>query len=506
MQPFVHWIPEVKTPLKVPDVTTRLLWVGFAILMFFLMYNTTAVGLEVPDASGMNFLSVVTASNIGSLLTIGIGPIVLASIFLQLFKGAGLIDLDMSDPNDKKIFYATQKILGVSLAIIEAIFFVFVGSYLTFIAPPLFGSVLLMKLLVVVQLAGASIILLFLDDLVSKYGIGSGISLFIAAGVSFMIFTGAINIFIGSGGFLETLTEAGAGTEVLPNALITLLPLFFTILVFAIVVYAEGLKVEIPIAYGRARGMGSRYPIKFLYVSNIPVILASALLLNVQLFGGMLPPAAPDYVIPEGEDFIGRVSYALNTYPTALLAYVTKTSSTDPTTGQVIESPPMMQDGLLLYLTPAGLIPQPGTNFFSHIHQLVTSTTPVFGLPKLVHLLFYLVFFTLVCVIFGQFWVETSGMSAKDVSKQLHDYGLLIPGMRRDPRLIESVLNKYLPTIIILGSAFVGLIAVFANLTGALGTGTGILLTVGIMNRFYDQLKSLRAFESNSLLGKLVGR
>ncbi|MCX6769447.1 MAG: preprotein translocase subunit SecY, partial [Candidatus Micrarchaeota archaeon] len=137
---------------------------------------------------------------------------------------------------------------------------------------------------------------------------------------------------------------------------------------------------------------------------------------------------------------------------------------------------------------------------------ILTNTTPIFGIPEYVHVLVYIIFMMCLCVIFGQFWVETTGMGAKEVAEQLDSSGLQIPGFRRDPRVVEKKLNDYIPQIVILGSAFVGLLAALADMTGALGTGTGILLTVGILYRLYQDLEGQNLFDSYSSLGGLFGR
>ena len=81
-----------------------------------------------------------------------------------------------------------------------------------------------------------------------------------------------------------------------------------------------------------------------------------------------------------------------------------------------------------------------------------------------------------------------------------------IPGFRRDERVIVTVLNRYIPTIVIMGSITVGLLAVFADMTGAIGTGTGILLTVGIVYKFYEQLAKDQLFESGNFLKTMLNK
>ncbi len=131
----------------------------------------------------------------------------------------------------------------------------------------------------------------------------------------------------------------------------------------------------------------------------------------------------------------------------------------------------------------------------------ITLSSPDILLNILVFTIIMLVF----CVVFGRFWVEMSNMGPKQVASQLQSVGLHVPGFRRDPRVIEMVLERYIPMLTIVGSLGVGLIAVLADLTGALGTGTGLLLTVGIIYRIYEELAAQQAFEMMPQLKGIFG-
>ncbi len=497
LKPIIHLLPEVRSPVRPTTLNEKLMWTGGALILFFLMYNTLAIGVR-HSAGGLDFLQVVTASRIGSLLTVGIGPIVLASIFLQLFVGAKIINLDMSNPEDKRVFQGTQKLLAVLLCFFEAAVFVMTSRV---ILAPLFpslgeGFVLdaagnqivsapYTEILVILQIAIGSLVLLFLDEVVSKYGIGSGISLFIAAGVSLSVIGGAISIFMNPSNGVIAIMQGG-GAEAIPLALIALLPLLFTLVVFLVVVYAEGIKVEIPLSFERARGLGGGFPIKLMYVSNIPVILASALLLNMQFFAISLY----DKHLCIGGEFDQNIR-ACN----AGVDLVSLIGYTD-SSGQ-------LRDGLLYLLSP--IFRPLNLQYTAYVNQLVTARTPIWNMPELLHVAFYILFLVVLCVIFGKFWVETANMDAKSVAEQLDKSGLQVPGFRRDPRIVEKVLERYIPIITILGSIFVGLLAGFADLLGALGTGTGILLTVGILYRFYQDLERQQLFSMNPALAGLLG-
>jgi preprotein translocase subunit SecY len=274
--------------------------------------------------------------------------------------------------------------------------------------------------------------------------------------------SGFFGLVFGPAGVIDSLASGGA--EALPSAILALLPFIFMIVVFMIVVYFEGVKVEIPIAFERVRGMVPKLPLKYFYVSNIPVIFAAALLMNVQLFAGAILASAD---LP----FIG---------------YVT--------------SDGQLADGLLYFVTP---IYHPGGTM-GIWGFLTNQSTPIYNIPQWVHGITYVLFLSLISILFGLFWVETSNMDAKSVAEQLSDSGLQIPGFRRDPRMLAQILNKHIFPLTVLGSFSVGLLAGLADLTGALGTGTGILLTVGILYRMYEQLEQMQAFDMYPAFGNLI--
>ncbi|MDD5317490.1 MAG: preprotein translocase subunit SecY [Candidatus ainarchaeum sp.] len=479
MRPVIRLLPEVRKPPRIPTLNEKLLWTLVGLVIFFVMYHVYPVGVQRITSSQYEFMQIIFASKIGSLITAGIGPIVLASIFLQLFAGAKLINVDMRDTKHKELFSGTQKMLAILLSFFEAGVYVYTGA-----VPVLAGgNPLLTQAIVALQLAMGSIILLYMDEVLSKYGIGSGISLFIAAGVSLAVVQGTLGM--GGQGLLPMAIDAinSGGADAIPKALLAFLPLIFTLVVFAASVYAEGMKVEIPLAFERARGFGGRFPIKFLYVSNLPVILASALMMNMSFFtGSVLAPMKFE---------IGGVN-VFNTI-------VTVDQNRQVTGGLVYLFTHTFYNPLLIggYETYVNLI-------LTGSSSLVVPFVGTLAVPEIAHMAVYVLFYVALCIVFGRFWIETTGMDSQSVAEQLQQSGLSIPGYRRDPRIVKGRLDFYIPTITILGSMFVGLLAAFADLTGALGTGTGILLTVGILYKFYEQLSTARIFDLYPDLKKLM--
>lgn len=433
LNPIIRLIPQIKKPIHAVPLKEKVLWTLSVLLIYFVMYHIFPIGV-IPSGASTGRLEILLASKIGSIITVGIGPIVLASIFLQLLIGSKIIEWDLSKPENQQQFHGVERILALILCFVESAIYTLTGYV------PTLGGIYIP--LVILQLALGSILLIYMDELVSKYGIGSGISLFIAAGVSLNIVDIIASVVLPD--FWHYFTAGDAAT-----ATMILIPIAFTIIVFLVVVYAESMRLEIPLSFGRVRGASGRYPIKFMYVSNIPVILASALIMNIQLWTKLLNDM--------GITLLGEMKG-----------------------GQLV-------GGFAYYISPTFQNPV----FVHYDAYLASLLVP----NEIFHVFVYIISMVILCVIFGVFWVETAGMSSSDVANQLERVGFQIPGFRRDPRVIRGVLDRYIPTITILSSIFVGLLASLADLTGAIGTGTGILLTVSILHNFYEQLASQQMFE-----------
>jgi len=446
LEPIFRMLPEVKPPAKEQGLQRKLLWTAVALVLFFIMGRITLFGLESQRADYLLGLQTLLASEMGTLVSAGIGPIVLASIILQLLVGAKFMNIDLSNPKDRARFQSLQKLFAIFLCFFE-------GAAYTITGTPLLAMPGMVPI-VILQVAIGSIVLLYLDEVVSKYGIGSGISLFIAGNVSasffWQVFAPPTAKNPVGGTIVYFISTLGTGVDFL-----ILLPIAIAILIFLIVVFAEGMHVNIPITMG-VRGMGGRFPVKLLYVSNLPVILAVALFANLQLMAELMKN------LPVIGTIAGAIAWAINS-PFNLF-------------GDILGS--IAENGLLPALAfKAPLIMQAGV---------------------------YMIVLTVSCVVFGYFWVQMAGQGPSAVAEQLQRSGMYIPGFRRDKRIIEGILNRYIPIITILGSIFVALLAGFGNMAlGTLSSGTGILLTVGIVYRLYEELAKEQMVAMHPLLGKL---
>ncbi len=445
--PIFKFLPEVKAPIHRQDFKEKGKWTLLVLVLYFILSEIPLYGLSSGAVDQFAQLRAVMAGSFGSILTLGIGPIITASIVLQLLVGAKLLNLDLSTHHDKALFQSTQKVLAIIFTIFEALVLVFTGS-LSPIDNSYFGVLLL-------QLVIGAVLILYLDEVVSKWGFGSGIGLFIAAGVAEQIVVGSFNFIpTASGalpgiipGFIQALLAGSPDFTVL-------VPLIATIAVFLVAVYGESMRVEIPISHGQVKGHGrirgavGKYPLKFIYASNMPVILTSALLVNVSLIASIFQKV--------GFPILGQVQQ-----------------------GKAVS-------GLALWLsTPSGLS--------------VILTNPL-------RVIFYAIVYLACCVLFSWLWVEISGLNAREVSKKLYQSGIQIPGFRSSKRQLYKIMKKYIPALTVLGGLFVGLLAFGADLTGALGGGTGVLLTVGIIYRLYEEIAQEQLMEMHPMLRNFLGQ
>ena len=285
-------LPEVKKPIeKKLSFNVKLKWTIIVLLSFFVLANISLYGVSKGFLDRFEFLEVILGTDFGSIISLGIGPIVMASIILQLLVGSGILNIDTKTEEGKKFFQGLQKLGVLFFILFEALVYVLMGGIQ---ASPGFTGI------VITQLILGGLAIMFLDEVAQKWGFGSGVSLFIVAGVAWRLFTGLFQ-FIGTNGeicLFDFKNTACAGKIlVIIQSLINGAPteiysavaaILFTVVVFLAVVWAQNLKVEIPLSYERLRGYSIKWPLQFFYASNIPVILVAALAANIQLFGGLL--------------------------------------------------------------------------------------------------------------------------------------------------------------------------------------------------------------------------
>jgi preprotein translocase subunit SecY len=468
------FIPEVRKPdEKKLGFKVKLKWTLIVLVAFFILANVPLFGLSENALSQFEFLQIILATEFGSIISLGIGPIVMASIILQLLTGAGILNIDTTTDEGKRFFQGLQKILVFFFIIFEAAVYVLMQGLQ---AAPGFTGLLIFQLI----LGGVAIF--YMDELTTKWGFGSGVSLFIAAGVSRQLFTSAFQFIDQQGrncllGF-KTIPCSGKILLLIQSVInrypvelmSTAAAIVATVIIFLIIVWAQSLKVEIPLAFGKVRGYGVKWPLSFFYASVIPVILVAALVANIQLFGGLIENAASPCLA--GFECTGMA----------------KVASWFTWMGSFVQGQPV--SGLAFWVG--------STNILDLIIR--GGFLPIFLIQGLTHVLF----FTFFSMLFAIFWVKTSGMDSKSQAHKIASSGLQVSGFRQDERILESILDRYIMPLTVMGGIAIGFLASITNLMGALVSGTAILLVIMIMFQFYQNIAQQHQMDMTPALRKFI--
>jgi len=452
MKPFMQVLPEVSQPEKKVSFREKVLWTGITLFIFLVCCQIPLYGIRSSKSSDpFYWMRVILASNRGTLMELGISPIVTSGLVMQLLAGAKIIEVDQGLKEEKALFSGAQKLFGLVITVGQSIAYVWSGMYGDYADLGIANAVL-----IVMQLFFAGIIVIVLDELLQKgYGLGSGISLFIATNICENIIWKALS---------PTTVNTGRGAE-FEGAIIALfhllitrkdkvralreafyrqnLPnitnLFATVLVFIVVIYLQGFRVDLPVKNAKQRGGQGTYPIKLFYTSNIPIILQTALVSNLYFLSQLLYKRFTDNIFV---NLLGQWR--------------------DVEGSQAGQSIPV--GGLAYYISPP-----------SNLVELVSDPF---------HSIFYLTFILTTCALFSKTWIEVSGSSAKDVAKQLKDQQMIMKG-HRDTSM-KKVLDRYIPTAAAFGGLCIGALSVTADFMGAIGSGTGILLAVTIIYQYFE--------------------
>jgi preprotein translocase SecY subunit len=463
---MARFLPTVSSPERKVSFNEKLFWTGMALIAYLVMTEIPLFGVGGQGAQDpFSAMRVIFASQRGTLMELGIGPIVTAGLILQVLAGSQMIKVDFTNPEDRSMFTTASKVLSIVMYLFQ------VGAYMMAGA---FGTKITVQtaFIIILQLVSAGIVLMLLDELLQKgWGLGSGISLFIVAGVATTILwdmlapMGPMSDKKLLGGIIAFAQSVGSSSSIWnmvhrPEGLPDMIGLLTTIVIFAIIIYIDGLRVEVPVSHAKYKGFRGKYPIKLLYVSNIPVIFTAALFGNIyfisQLIWSRYNQAGTSFWL----NLLGVFQASGQSYqPIRGLAYYVVSPRN-------LEN--VMQDPIRA-LVYAGLM-------------------------------------MTICVFFSTTWIEVGGMDPRTIAQQLVDSGMQIEGFRRSYAPIQQVLSRYIPTVTILGGLVVGAIASFADFLGAFGSGMGILLSIGIIEQYSQILAQERISElypaARALLGK----
>jgi len=459
-------VPEVTPPgNKMLTFQERMTWTFITLVIYLMCCQIPLYGVRVSEHQDpLQWLRQMIASQRGTLMELGITPIVTSGLMLQLLSGTRAIVIDNTDQDEVMLFRGFEKLLGLGLTLLYAVGYVMSGMY---------GEVANLGyancMIIVGQLFIAGVLVLLLDEMLKKgYGMGSGISLFIATGVCENIiwrsfspttfnlgkgpeFEGAIiaafHLLITRPDKVQALREAFYRQN-LPN----LTNLLATVVVFYVVIYFQGFRVDLPLKHTKNRGMaGRKLPIKLFYTSNIPVILQTALVSHIYTFSQILARRFPG----------NRMILLLGDWrPNARGQWA-----------------PV--GGIAYYLSP----PNSVMEIITHPLHVVTYVGFILGSAGM----------------FSRIWIDVSGSSPQDVARSLKNQDLVIKGYTSES--VVKVLSRYIPVAATFGGMCIGALSLFADALGALGRGTGILLSVSIISGYIDQYMRHSKVDSNQFAG-----
>eukprot|EP01017_Pseudomicrothorax_dubius_P024882 TRINITY_DN2647_c0_g1_i1.p1 TRINITY_DN2647_c0_g1~~TRINITY_DN2647_c0_g1_i1.p1 ORF type:complete len:482 (-),score=130.11 TRINITY_DN2647_c0_g1_i1:197-1642(-) len=456
IRPALALVPEVEKPRGKYQFREKVIWTGVTLFLYLICCQIPLYG--VARASGSDpfyWMRVILASNRGTLMELGISPIVTSSMVMQFLGNARIIDVDMKVKEDRNLLKGAEKLLSLIICVCEAFAYVWSGMY---------GDISQLgagnALLIVMQLSFAGIVVIMLDEMMDKgYGLGSGISLFIATNICENIIWRAFSpITIRR----ENETEFEGAIIALVHFLLTkqnkvsaihqafyrsnspnINNLLATVFVFLIVIYFQGFKVELKMSNHKVRGYEQTYPIKLFYTSNIPIILQTALVSNLY--------------------FLSQIFY--KRFKTNFLVRLLGVWQELEYGGQSIPV-----SGIAYYISP----PRDWQDIVADPFHAVVYSIFVLG----------------ICALFSRLWLAVSGQAPEDVAKQLKDQQMFFTGHREESMI--SQLRRYIPTAAALGGMCIGILTIISDFMGAIGSGTGILLAVNIIYGYCEMFQKQR--------------
>ncbi|KAL7089185.1 hypothetical protein ACP275_13G173300 [Erythranthe tilingii] len=455
VKPFLSFLPEVRSPDRKIPFREKVTYTVLSLFIFLVCSQLPLYGIHSTTGSDpFYWIRAIVISSRGSVMELGIAPIVTSLLVVQFLSQ--IVHVDNNVREDRALSIGAQKLLAILIAIGQAVGYILSGMY---------GSVALLgvgnAILIILQLCFAVIVIMCLDELLNKgYGLGSGISLFIATNTCESVIWKA---------FSPTTINAGRGAE-FEGAVIALFHLLITrtdkvaafreafyrqnlpnvnsllstVLVGLIVIYVHGFRVALPVRSRNARGQQGSYPIKLFSNSNMAIILQSALVTNLKGISQLLYTRYGGYFVVNLLGKWQESRYSGQSVPIGGLAY---------------------------YITAPSSLAEMAADPF--------------------HAVFYIAFMLTACAMLSNFWMEVSGSSAKDIAKQLKEQQMVMPG-HRDSTL-EKELNRYIPTAAALGGLCIGALTVLADSTGAIGSGTGILLAVTTIYQYFETFEKEKA-------------
>lgn len=285
MNNFTH---KFKLILADPVLRNRILFVLGALLLFRLGsavpvpgVNTVALERFFAGNQFLGLLNVFSGGGLSnlSIFMLGVGPFITGSIIMQLltimFPALKRLYQEEGEAGRRK-FTQYSRLLTVPLAVLQGFALLALLQGQGVLLPLGFTA----KLVTVITITGGSILLMWIGELISQYGIGNGVSLLILAGILARLPTDV--------------------SQALVNFEPSQLPLYLAFLVISLVVIAGVVVVTeaerpIPVTYAKRirgnrvyGGMSTYLPLRLNQAGVMPIIFALSILLFPQMIANFL--------------------------------------------------------------------------------------------------------------------------------------------------------------------------------------------------------------------------
>lgn len=462
VKPFVPLLPQVRSPLRNPSFKEKFIWTSIAVLIYLLASQVPLFGIiNTESKDPLAWMRMMMASNRGTLMDLGISPVVTSSMVMQVITSLGIIQPNYSIKEDKVLVDALQKLIALIMTIGQSIVLISSGYYG---APKSIGYSYCTILFI--QLLFSGVIIVLLDELLQKnYGLGNGVNLFIVTNVCEKIIWNAFSprvYFTGRGLEFEGCLIATIHLLIArKNKLAALYEIFFrqnlpnmlsfcsTLAMFCVVVYIQSLRVEVPLISLKYKGVTSAYPINLLYTSTMPVIIQNYIISYLSTISRFIYNMYPDNAVVR---FLGvwELSHSQGFIPIS---------------------------GLCYYIYPP------------------VSFTDAFSRP-----IFSIVYFTIMLYSAGLLskgWLDAHDENSESVYKRIKKQDMQLKGVR-DASAVAK-LDEYIPVAAFLGGVVTSFVIVFCDIASTMGSGNNIFLAVSIINQYMKLL----AKESARKTGKV---
>src|SRR3954469_3767947 len=97
IKPLMGLVPEIRKPTKEISKEQKFYWTAVTLFIFLICSQIPLYGIYKSEGSDpLHWMRVILASNRGTLMELGISPLVTSSMIMQVLAGTRIIEVDQS--------------------------------------------------------------------------------------------------------------------------------------------------------------------------------------------------------------------------------------------------------------------------------------------------------------------------------------------------------------------------------------------------------------------------